>query len=267
MLTLTNYSELASNFCASAETPYKFETLVKIFTENSNIDNFQGIIKFWSFIIKSDKISLIDEEVIVKNWMKCCIYCHHTNEHLNEFTRFILSFREIDQLLGETNVKLFPLSSKFPLCELFQLIGTRFTNLAENSNDRIMICDKMRKYLNDFDKWVDSFMTKSKENTIYVYKILGKIFHTCAPIIYSRMRLDCFFNTAINKFVFTANLLMGRTPEMAIVQSIHLIWPMIIDGISKLDFKRDDKLKKYINDLVVKWTPHFRMVVSITLRI
>lgn len=261
---LNNYPELALNFCITANAPYKFETLFKIFADNSCQENMSGTIKFWSLAIKTDKIDLIDEEYIVKFWIKCCIYSHQPNEHLNELTGFVLTLKEIKKLLGcENNIKSFALASKFPLGDFFQLVGTRFTELDENSDQRLFMSDKVRRYLIDFDKWVDGFLSKSKENTIAVYKVLGKIFHTCALLIYSRVRLDCFFNTAINKYVLPANVLMGRSPELAVIQSIHLIWPMIMDGISKLDFKKDERLKKYVNDLVVKWTPHFKMIVSI----
>lgn len=262
---LTNYPELASNLCTSAEMPYKFDNLFRLFADNLNSENMQGTIKFWLLMQSSDKMKLIEDEYIIKNWMKCCIYSHQQNDSLNELTRFILTLNEIKQILGESNLHSYPLIPKFPLIEFLQIVGTRYSELPENSDVRILICDRFRMYFRDFDKWVDGYMIKSKENTITVYKVLGKIIHTCSPIIHSRMRPDCFFDHVMNKYILLPSLLMGRTPEITIIQSVHLIWPMILDGISKLDFKRNEKLKKCISDMIIKWTPHFKLIVSIFL--
>jgi hypothetical protein len=53
--------------------------------------------------------------------------------------------------------------------------------------------------------------------------------------------------------------MMGKPQPLIFVRAIAKIWPSLIDGISKLDFKNDPNLNKNLTDLIVKWTPHFKV--------
>ena len=65
---------------------------------------------------------------------------------------------------------------------------------------------------------------------------------------------------AITRFIIPATVQMGKAPEQKLIQIIHKVWPVLIQGIGKLNFKTDQYISKTLTDLIVKWIPHFKVV-------
>lgn len=262
LITLTNLPSLTSNLCISAGhgNIYKFDELLKFFINSNNNPN--GLIKFWIEIIECDKISKLGDEFLIRNWIKCCLLLQENTQDLQEFTNFIISLKEIQKILNDESDREKIKNSKYPLHIFFELIGFKYRD-SINSDEKLFIIDKMRKYLLEFDKLTDAIIYKTRESTIGFYKTIAKLVHFCSPIIYCRLGSDGFFNAIMTKYIIPTSLLMGRTPELVVTQSIHLVLPMIIDGLSKLDYINDDKIKKYLNEIILKWTPNFKFIVSL----
>lgn len=53
---------------------------------------------------------------------------------------------------------------------------------------------------------------------------------------------------------------MGKPQTENFVQVIHKIWHVIMEGIGKLNFKNDPHILMNVTDLIVKWTPLFKIV-------
>lgn len=59
--------------------------------------------------------------------------------------------------------------------------------------------------------------------------------------------------------------MMGKPQPENTVQIIHKIWHVIMEGIAKLNFKNDPHILMNVTDLIVKWTPLFKIVSIIQL--
>lgn len=73
-------------------------------------------------------------------------------------------------------------------------------------------------------------------------------------------KASCFFNVAMFQYFLPTALLTGKPPLSHEAKAVHKVWPLLLTGIEKLDFKGDTHLTKILSDLIVKWLPHFRIV-------
>jgi len=55
---------------------------------------------------------------------------------------------------------------------------------------------------------------------------------------------------------------MGKKPTTNVIRAIHNIWDKLVIGICKLNYINDNYINKIINDLIIKWLPHFKVVRS-----
>lgn len=54
--------------------------------------------------------------------------------------------------------------------------------------------------------------------------------------------------------------MMGKPQPQNTVQVIHKIWHVLMEGIAKLNYKNDPYILKTVTDLILKWTPLFKIV-------
>lgn len=64
----------------------------------------------------------------------------------------------------------------------------------------------------------------------------------------------------MTKFFLPHTLQIGKAPEPKFTQMVHKVWPVIIQGIGTLNFKTDPYINKTLVDLIVRWTPHLKIV-------
>lgn len=48
---------------------------------------------------------------------------------------------------------------------------------------------------------------------------------------------------------------MQQEQPRPIALSIYRVWPLLIDGVARLNFKNDPHIMKVLNDLIVRWAP------------
>lgn len=61
------------------------------------------------------------------------------------------------------------------------------------------------------------------------------------------------------------SLLSGKPQPEKTVVIIHKMWHVIMEGIGSLKFKNDPNILRNLTNLIVKWTPHFKIVSLIQL--
>lgn len=52
---------------------------------------------------------------------------------------------------------------------------------------------------------------------------------------------------------------MEKEPDTQRAKIMHKLWPDIISGIEKLDFRNDAHVKNLLSNMIVKWLPHFKI--------
>lgn len=52
---------------------------------------------------------------------------------------------------------------------------------------------------------------------------------------------------------------MEKEPDTHRAKIMHELWPDIIVGIEKLDFRNDAHVKNVLTNMIVKWLPHFKI--------
>lgn len=260
---LSNYTELATVLCLSLSDEScsglpRFRDTFQFFIQVDHSARIDQFVRFWLNVIESDKI--VSNHLVLKNWMKCCIFSHERNPNLDTFTRYALELPEFQAIYKNQDIDRL-LNSKYTHHAFFEGVGLHFQTLND-VEERTTLTELTYYLLEDFDKWAKGYYSKSHDNTVRVYKTIGKIILYCAPICYIRTKANCFFSEVITNYILPCPILMGKMPEPNIAQAVHLIWPLLVEGFSKLDYKNDPQIKKYLMDLVLKWTPHFRLVVS-----
>lgn len=84
----------------------------------------------------------------------------------------------------------------------------------------------------------------------------------CASIVYAKGQTACFFNVVMFQHVLPNHLLTGRPQKPQYVQAIHKVWHLLVMGIEKLDYRHDQHLVTVLTNLIEKWVPQFRQLVT-----
>ena len=250
----------------SNEIP-KFEVLFKTFLE-LNYTNIENIIKFLTVILDNkDKVKQLDQLSIMQHWIKCSVLLSGSNETLKKLTLCMMSFNEFT-LLSETarNQPEEFLNTKEPLCTFIMDIGRKYKTV--NNQQKLQIIDKIHNYFVTFEKWALPLLqlqqqqhsrnptaVTTDESVMRIYTFISITILHCSEIIYVRSKSSCFFNVAMSHFILPSSLMMGQNQPRSIIVSMYKVWPLLIEGISKLDFKTDLHVGKVLNDVIVKWAP------------
>lgn len=266
-LLASDYQHLNSNEFA------KFETVFKVFIE-MNCSNIENSIKFLTVILdNSEKIKQLDKLVVMQHWIKCSVLLSGNNNSLKELTRCMMKIDEFKSL-SETarNQPENFLNSKEPLCTFITDVGRKYS--TANNQLKLELIEKMHGYFATFEKWAlpmlqlqqqqassqrNQTAVTTDESVMRIYTFISITILHCSELIYVRSKSLCFFNVAISHFILPSSLMMGQNQPRSIVVSIYKVWPLLIEGISKLDFKNDHHVGKVLNDIVVKWAPHLKI--------
>lgn len=246
----------------------KHETILKNFLE-SNCIKIESGIKFLLVILENcDRTMHLDKVVIIQYWIKSCVLLSRDNVYLKEFTLNVIKFDEIVKLsdTAQNHPENF-LNSKEPVETFLIDLRKKYSN-ADNQK-KLELIEKVHSYFLNFDKWAlpivqshhqtpgnrSQTLTSTDESIMRIYSFISRaIFHS-SELIYIRSKSLCFFNVAISNFILPSKLLMGQSQPRPVVVSMHKVWPLLIEGISNLDYNSDHHVRKTLMDLIVKWAP------------
>ncbi|CRK99444.1 CLUMA_CG012613, isoform B [Clunio marinus] len=101
------------------------------------------------------------------------------------------------------------------------------------------------------------------EMIMRIYTFISFTVMHCSELIYIRSKPSCFFNIAISNFILPSSLMMGHIQQpRAIILAMHKIYPLLIEGISKLDYRNDPHIGKVLNDVIIKWAPLLKITTN-----
>ncbi|XP_055921049.1 protein MMS22-like [Eupeodes corollae] len=247
---------LAADFCimTTSNEQVGFQKNYKFFID-AVTSNRQAVPKFLLTILGSEKSSLVDTTTIIQVWLRSLIQLSANNEDVVNLTRIVSGFEEFHYVTEITDGEA--LRSKEPLCVFVSAVGKSFDSCTDPQRKRA-ISDKFNSYLSSFEKWVPDKNEKS-EVMFRFYSFIAIVVYNCANIVYARSKISCFFHVAITRFILPTTIQMGKPPEGKLDHVIHKVWPVVVQGIGRLNFRSDPYVTKTLNDLVAKWTPHFKI--------
>ncbi|XP_070501250.1 protein MMS22-like [Chironomus tepperi] len=265
---VANLCLLTSSSAATSNIP-SFSTLFKTFIDTNSTNLDQGI-KFLTIILKnSDNKERLDAVLIIQNWIKYSVLLSGTNSDLKELTSQIVSMKEFKFLCETSTIKTEEfLNSKERLCSFIGDIGRKYS--TSSNQQKFQLIEKVHDYLSTFEKWSLPYLQQQQqtattqkpapnvqvdESIMRIYSFIAITFLHCSELIYVRSKSSCFFNVAVAHFVLPSTLMVGQNLPRAIIVSMHRIWPLLIEGISRLNYKCDQHVTKVLNDVIVKWAP------------
>lgn len=257
----------------SSEIP-KFEILFKTFIE-MNCQNVENSVKFLTVILENiSDIKKQEKVTVMQHWIKFSVLLNGNNNILKDLTRCVMHFEEFSYF-SETAINQ-PnefLNSKEPLLTFLTDVGQKIT--SANDRTKIDFSDKMNLYFLSFDKWAlpilqlqqqqqsssqrSQKVVNTDEAVMRIYTFISLTILHCSTLIYVRSKPSCFFNVAMSHFILPSQLMMGHNQPRSIIASLYKVWPLIIEGISKLDYINDPHISKVLNDVIVKWAPQLKI--------
>lgn len=270
--------DLTANLCLLALTHQssnipKFEALFKGFLD-LNSSNYEATIKFITFMMKKcDQIEKLDTIAIIQNWIKFSVLLSGSVYELKELTKSVIKLNEF-QTLCETSVSQPEefITLKEPLITFISDIGKKYK--AGNNQEKLLLIEKVHFYFFPFEKWAVPILqqnTTQKSSTLVgsitdetvmrIFTFIAITFMHCADLIYVRSKSSCFFNVAINNCILPSALLTGQSQQQprAVTIAMHKFWPLIIEGIARLNYKSDQNIAKVLSDVITKWAPLFKI--------
>jgi len=266
--------EMVANLClltsssASNGVIPNFGTLFKTFIDTNSTNLEQGM-KFLAIIMKNcNNKEKLDAVLIIQNWIKYSVLLSGNNSDLKELTSQIVSMKEFKFLCETSTIKAEEfLNSKERLCSFVSDIGRKYS--TSSNQQKYQLIEKVHEYFSTFEKWSLPYLQQQQqsanqkpapnvlvdESIMRIYSFIAITFLHCSELIYVRSKSSCFFNVAVAHFILPSTLMIGQNPTRAVIVSMHRIWPLLIEGVSRLNYKCDQHVTKVFNDLIVKWAP------------
>ncbi|CAG9806054.1 unnamed protein product [Chironomus riparius] len=258
---------LLTNFTTSTSSIPNFSTLFKTFVETNSTNLEQGI-KFLTIILKNcENKEKLDAVLIIQSWIKYSVLLSGNNSDLKELTGQIVCMKEFKFLCETSTIKAEEfLNSKERLCSFIGDIGRKYS--TSSNQQKFQLIEKIHEYLSTFEKWSLPYLQQQQstsqkpapnvlvdESIMRIYSFIAITFLHCSELIYVRSKSQCFFNVSVAHFILPSTIMVGQNPPRAIIVSMHRIWPLLIEGISRLNYKCDQHVTKVLNDVIVKWAP------------
>ncbi|XP_055379869.1 protein MMS22-like [Condylostylus longicornis] len=255
-----NNSSMQTSVVASTSTNINISDQA-IFQKNfqffidATCSNKEAPLKFLLSLLASDKRNVIPAATIIQVWLKSLVLLSSNNEDVVNLTRIVTNLDEFGFVcdLAENDL----LTAKETLCVFVSAVGRNYRNI-ENFQTKCSVSDKFNKYLNGFEKWYTD-KNEKPEVTIRFYSFIAIVIFNCPEIVYAKSKITCFFHIAMTRFILPTTIQVGKAPDQKLTQVIHKVWPVLVQGIGNLNFKGDPYVSKTLTDLIVKWTPYFKI--------
>ncbi|XP_053951880.1 protein MMS22-like [Anastrepha ludens] len=253
--------QLAADFCTHSCTVPDTQAFQKLFTcfIDAPVACRQALPQFLRKVLQTDRGALIEPNVVIHVWLKSLVQLTAINEDVGQLTRFVVQLDEFRTMTNDLNVEEL-VQAKEPLCVFIAAVGKYYDLCATDYQRRFRIADNLNSYLRNFDKWLQSDLKQEKTEVAFrFYSFLAIVIYNCAHIVYTKSKVNCFFHVVMTRFVLPTNVQMGKAPDGKLAHLIHKIWPVLVQGIGRLNFRADPYIGKTLTDLIQKWTPHFKI--------
>ncbi|XP_036338974.1 protein MMS22-like [Rhagoletis pomonella] len=253
--------QLAADFCSHACTVPDTPTFQKLFTYfiDAPVACRQALPQFLRKVLQTERSALVESNVVIHAWLKSLVQLTAVNEDVAQLTRIVVQLNEFRMMTDDLNADEL-LQAKEPLCVFISAVGKHYDNCATDHQRRFCIADNLNAYLRNFDRWLQGDLKQEKTEVAFrFYSFLAIVIYNCVHIVYTKSKVNCFFHVVMTRFVLPTNVQMGKAPDGKLAQLIHKIWPVLVQGIGRLNFKADPYISKTLTDLIQKWTPHFKI--------
>ncbi|XP_011176948.2 protein MMS22-like [Zeugodacus cucurbitae] len=253
--------QLAADFSTHACTVPDTQTFQKLFTcfIDAPVACRQALPQFLNKVLQTERAALIEPNVVIRVWLKSLVQLTAVNEDVAQLTRYVSQLAAFRMMTDNLNPEEL-LQAKEPLCVFIAAVGKHYDACASDHQRRFRIADNLNAYLRNFDKWLQSDLKQEKTEVAFrFYSFLAIVIYNCALIVYTKSKVNCFFHVVMTRFVLPTNVQMGKAPDGKLAQVVHKIWPVLVQGIGRLNFKADPYISKTLTDLIQKWTPHFKI--------
>ncbi|XP_050332656.1 protein MMS22-like [Bactrocera neohumeralis] len=252
--------QLAADFSTHACTVPDTQTFQKLFNYfiEAPVACRQALPQYLNKVLQTERAALIEPNVIIHVWLKSLVQLTAVNEDVAQLTRYVSQLPEFRMMTNNLNHEELQ-QAKEPLCVFIAAVGKHYDACAAHHQRRFCIADNLNAYLRNFDKWLQVDLKQEKTEVAFrFYSFLAIVIYNCAHIVYTKSKVNCFFHVVMTRFVLPTNVQMGKAPDGKLAQVVHKIWPVLVQGIGKLNFKVDPYISKTLTDLIQKWTPHFK---------
>ncbi|XP_013108570.1 protein MMS22-like [Stomoxys calcitrans] len=264
---MTNFSRwlpiLASDFCVhsfAVTDTQNFQKLFAYFTEQQPSNRY-FVPQFLLLVLESERKSLIDHTTIMHIWLRSLVVLTSSNEDVVKLTKIVVNLEEFQCMTNIEPEEL--LKAKEPLCIFVAAVGKTYESTSDETK-RNTIANNFNAYVRNFEKWLNTDLKLEKSELIFrFFSFLAITIFNCPHIVYVNSKITCFFHIAITRYILPLSIQMGKPPEGKLAQLVHKIWPVLVQGIGRLNFKSDAYLNKTLSDLIQKWTPHFKISTNV----
>ncbi|XP_073829155.1 protein MMS22-like [Musca autumnalis] len=251
---------LASDFCAhsfAVTDTQNFQKLFSYFTEQQPTNRY-AVTQFLLQVLESDRKSLVDHTIIMQIWLRSLVLLTANNEDVLKLTKIVVKLSEF-AFMTNINDEDELLKAKEPLCIFVAAVGKTYEATIDFGK-RSAIANNFNGYIKNFEKWLNPDLKLEKsEVTFRFFSFIAIVIFNCPTIVYSKSKITCFFHVAFTRYILPTSIQMGKPPEGKLAQFVHKIWPVLVQGIGRLNFKSDAYITKTLTDLIQKWTPHFKI--------
>ncbi|KAH8419945.1 hypothetical protein KR009_004308 [Drosophila setifemur] len=202
-------------------------------------------------LVLHDGFKPSSKSLILHVWVKSLVLLTAQHESVFALTPYVTELCEFRQLDIE------PASlerGREPLCAFFGALGRRAQ--LEDAHVRMQLSHKLHAYVNHFEVWLPPDRLRSELGTRF-FSFLATVIYNCPSLAYVRSKPTCFFHLAMVRFLLTTQLQAGTPQEGRLPQMVHKIFPVLLQGIGRLQYRTDVYVGKTLEQLVQHWTPHF----------
>lgn len=197
--------------------------------------------------------------LIMQVWIKSLVLLTPQHEAVLALTPHVCELEEFRSLGLDAGA----LENREPLCVFFGALGKR-AQQQEALHVRMQLSHRLHAYVAHFEQWLPAAGDRPELGTRF-FNFLAIVIYNCASLAYVRSKPTCFFHLAMSRFLLTTQLQTGTTPEPRVVQSVHKIFPVLLQGIGRLPYRTDTYLTRTLEQLIQLWTPRFGFSTNVKL--
>ncbi|XP_001652844.2 protein MMS22-like [Aedes aegypti] len=246
-------AELAAHFTLfSIEQPFVEPFLASFSFFADNVDANSGLrLSYTKLIVKSDRVSEIDDMLIIKCWLKFAII--NSAEQLTELSQVVLGLSEFRSLCDIPSHDLID-EGEEPIGLFFKFVGKKFKECENNSAMQFDLKNKMHVLFQQFDKWIPNPNVALLKR---ILSVLALALKECGPVVYIRNNSTCLYHLAVNHYFLPMTVLTDRNVSNELVLAMGKMWFRIMDAMGQMDYEIDPVLSDHVTNMIVKWAPQF----------
>ncbi|KAK3735817.1 hypothetical protein QZH41_019916 [Actinostola sp. cb2023] len=207
---------------------------------------------------------------VIHTWFRCLLQLPPSHENCAEFTRAVAKLPVMELLTK--NQSGFGLSdnSENTLKQFIISVGTYNATLTK-FDEMIQFRERAQTYFGDVGKYIDTFVSSGKpqDSLRLAFSVCGSLFKYAYKNIYSKTQPHCLLPRLLDQLIVPLHSNKKTVPpivQQCLKAYLHLIEHshLFLQGLSCLDFRRDDFIKRKIRQIFGKYFHPLCQVSAIT---